>query len=520
MKLRRPPLIWTAFAPIAVAMVMLTPTGANAKKPPPGGGGGGGSTTSTYVKDYANVLNGTEYELTPDDVQATPDGGWISLAVTRATSGVGVSWLLKTSAVGAPEWQQEIGCLNTAPGDYSDEVSLQPTSDGGYVLAGGTIGCGSGSDCPNTSGIQCGLIEKIDGTGRVSWAEAYTAGADGTAIEQITRTGDGGFVAVGSATDLNHNTGALILKLDSRGTVRWQRELGPTGTRQAYLNAVQQTSDGGFVAAGELNDGSSSGSGGLPLLSVLAVRFDAAGNVIWQRGFNDLGFAGVAATEHAQSVVQTSDGGYAIGGGWSSTTSPGTCCQGALLLKLTPTGAIQWQRAYSGGVYCYFNGFSETCAALGGLVYSLHQTTDGGYALAGDANLKLSDSTPLVPWLAKVDGSGGLVWQENDYQANTRTGRPLSEYFASSAITPVGVLAVGFTENPTSGLGELLGVQTDVNGHVGPCSQIHPSSTLSAIDPGLAELAPGLTTTTALGSNSPSPVQTQATTPTATGSQC
>src|SRR5436305_5748319 len=137
---------WLTSAAIVLVAVLLTAASASAKKPPHGGGdggsggssGGGDSTTSTYVENYANVLNGVQYQLTPADVQATPDGGSISLAITQsATNGVGVAWLLKTSAVGGPQWQEEVGCLNTPPGDYSDALSLRLTSDGGYVLGGG-----------------------------------------------------------------------------------------------------------------------------------------------------------------------------------------------------------------------------------------------------------------------------------------------------------------------------------------------------------------------------------------------
>lgn len=508
MKPRGPSLRWPALVAGVVVIVMLMPASAVAKKPP--GGGGGFSTTSTYVKNYADVLNGAEFSLTPEDVQATLDGGWTALALTSN----GPSWLVKASAVGAPQWQEEVGCLNGAPGDYADEVSLQQTSDGGYVLAGGTIGCGSGSDCPELSGLQCGLIEKLTSAGAVVWARVYSAGADGTGLWQIRQTSDGGFVAVGTATDVNHNTGALILKLDGLGNVQWQRELGPTGTNQAYFYGVQQTADGGYVAAGELDTGTNS-SYGLPLISVLAVKFDASGNVSWQRGFNDSGPTGVTATEHVNALVQTSDGGYVLGGDWNSATYPGTCCQGALLLKLTSAGAIQWQQAYSGGVDC-----SLGYGCSGGGVYSLHQTADGGYLLAGDSNVELGAEAPLVPWLAKVDGSGALVWQENDYPSLPSTGAPLSEYFASSTLTATGPLAIGSTENYAIGRNELLGVQTDPNGNVGACSQIHPASALSATNPGLSPLAPGLTATSSTVSQSSSPAQVRATTATASASQC
>ena len=125
---------WFAGATVAIVATVLAPGSASAKKPlpppPPPASGGGTSTTSTYVKNYANVLNGVEYQLTAADVQSTSDGGWLALADTQAPSGVGVSWLVKANAVGALQWQEEIGCLNTPPGAYSDELSLRPTSDG------------------------------------------------------------------------------------------------------------------------------------------------------------------------------------------------------------------------------------------------------------------------------------------------------------------------------------------------------------------------------------------------------
>ena len=426
MKPRVLALRWSALVVFVVVGVMLAAPSAGAKKPPPPPPPG--FSTSTYAKNYANLVNGAEMSLTPEDVAATPDGGWTALAITSA--GAEVSWLVKASAFGKPQWQEEIGCLNGAPGDYANGVSLQRTSDGGYVLAGGTVGCGSGSVCPELSGLQCGLIEKLDSTGAVVWARVYATAADGTAFTGIKQTSDSGFVAVGTATDASQRPGALIVKLDGNGNVQWQRQLGPTSASYALFETVQPTSDGGYLAAGEFNDGSTSKLG-LPLMSVLAVKFDAAGNVVWQHGLNDIGPAGVTATEHVHSLVQTSDGGYAIGGDWNDSSGPGSCCQGALLLKLTPAGTVQWQQAYSGGVYCFFNGYSETCSALGGVVYSLHQTSDGGYVLAGDGDLKLRDSTPLVPWLARVDASGNLVWQHFYYQSHPTTGRPLSEYFAS-----------------------------------------------------------------------------------------
>ena len=84
-------------------------------------------------------------------------------------------------------------------------------------------------------------------------------------------------------------------------------------------------------------------------------------------------------------------------------------------------------------MYCFFNGFSETCTDVGGFVYSLHQTSDGGYLLAGDSNLEMSADAPIEAWQAKVDATGNLVWQHLYYQTYAPTGRPLGEFFPAAA---------------------------------------------------------------------------------------
>lgn len=321
-------------------------------------------------------------------------------------------------------------------------------------------------------------------------------------------------MAAGSTSDANHDLGGFVVKLDSAGNVQWERVLGPTGENQVYLHDVQQTSDGGYIAVGQLHDGSTTSSGA-PLESALAVKLDAVGNVSWLHAYDDIGSGGgVTAATHAFAVVQTADGGYALGGNWGTPASSSP--NGALLLRLAPGGSIQSQTAYSGGLYCLD---TETCTTIGGVVNSLHQTADGGFSLAGDADLVQAGEPRPVPWLARTDGNGALVWQEQDYQA-TSSGAALSEDFASSALTSVGPLAVGRTENPANGLGELLGVQTDQNGAVATCSQVHLGSPLGPTDPVLTELTPDVGVTTQPASTSPAAAQTLATTSEATAAQC
>jgi hypothetical protein len=459
---------------------------------------GADARSGTFVTAYGNTIQQVEYGLTPESVAATSDGGYFALALTDSPRGYGVNWVVKLFASGRPLWQREVGCAFGAPGDYALGVSAQQTSDGGYILGGGVVGCGSYP--------QRALVEKLDAQGRVVWAFAYPAGTGGSVIWKIRQTADGGYIAVGSATDYaDGHHGALIFKLDSAGTVQWQRELDPTGSASAYFNAVQQTSDGGYVAIGEYYIVEEI----YPYpVSVLVASFDPSGNVRWQKGFNNVDDLGSASGyEHALAGIQTSDGGYLAAGIWSNAI-PGPFPQedtgGAMLLKLDSSGNIEWQKAYNGGIYCYFNGYNTTCTLITALVYSVHQTADRGYVLAGLGNLKLLDSVPQVPWMAKVDSAGNLLWQYFYYDVYS-TGRPISQYFASSTPTnDGGFMALGFTEkNDITGIGELYAVKTDSSGLVGICEQQHDATPLHSIDPGMTILSPSLPvlTTVTPGSN-------------------
>ncbi len=125
-----------------IASILVTPATAK-KKPPPPPPPPPPSTFSTYVKNYASVVDGAKCDLTPETVAATSDGGSVALALSSrpnasaSDSCRGVNWLVKLDAFGNPQWQKAVGCFGLPPGSYSYGVSLQQTADGGYVLGVG-----------------------------------------------------------------------------------------------------------------------------------------------------------------------------------------------------------------------------------------------------------------------------------------------------------------------------------------------------------------------------------------------
>ena len=508
-----------------IAALLVTPASAKKKPPPPPPPPPPPATWSTYVKDYVAVVDGAKCNVTPEAVQTTSDGGSLVLALlstinnSSSSSCVGSNWLVKLDASGTPQWHEVVGCVTPpAPGGYAFGLSLRRTSDGGFVIVGGTRDCESNPICPYLTSIQCGLVQKLDAAGRLLWTRVYSASPTMTSFEEVRQTSDGGFVVAGSFIDADSNIGALILKLDGQGNVRWQRKIGPAGGTDAYFYDVHQTANGGFVAAGELAPPTSCQYAHGCGQGVLVVKLDANGNVAWQRAFNSFDSGGTpTASEHALTIAATSDGGSIVAGNWGNSFASGACCRGALLLKLDANGNSQWQKAYSGGVHCY-SSFGTTCSAIGPLVYSVHQTSDGGYFLAGTGNLKDPFGAPLAPWLARVDASGNLRW--NRFYSQGFAGGPSSQYFASADLTSGGgFMALGFTTSVDSA-GALFAVKTDGDGLVGSCSQVREGFPLDVLDPGLATIAPALPVQTTTSRQGDLPARTQPTSIGATAGQC
>ncbi len=78
--------------------------------------------------------------------------------------------------------------------------------------------------------------------------------------------------------------------------VEWEKTFG--GSDNDYGWSVQQTSDGGYIIAGETR------SYGTGYSDVYLVKTDPAGNLQWQKTF------GESSDDSGHSVQQTSDGGW------------------------------------------------------------------------------------------------------------------------------------------------------------------------------------------------------------------
>ncbi len=152
----------------------------------------------------------------------------------------------------------------------------------------------------------------------------------------------------------------------------------PTGGR---VNAVIQTSDGGFFAAGTVDNANIMG----------ATKTNSLGDTIWNFIY-DLGVGNGA--DIIKTAIETREGNYIIGGMTRDITIPSSA---AFLIKLNNNGDTIWVKQYG------LLNRSERC-------YSVKQTLDGGFIFCGWRYDSLTSTSDV--YLVKTDSLGNEQWEK------------------------------------------------------------------------------------------------------------
>jgi len=272
-------------------------------------------------------------------VQQTSDGGYIAVGVTHSLSDrwYGDCWLIKTDANGNMLWNKTYGGPS-----WEDATSVQQTSDGGYIVAGGTASFGAGS-------FDYWLI-KTDANGNMLWNKTY-GGDDTDAANYVQQTSDGGYVMVGSADSFK--TGMFdgeiwLVKTDEYGNVSWSWLSGWPDWDFAY--SAKQTEDEGYIIAGTRFSSYDT------RYDFWLIKIDANGTLEWDEVYARPG----RNEDVAYSVQQTTDGGYIVAGGWGNFW----------IVKTDASGNMEWNKSFGG--------------VEGESAYCIRQTNDDGYIAAGN----------------------------------------------------------------------------------------------------------------------------------------
>ena len=327
--------------------------------------------TSDGEIEWQKTYGGDKYDSV-SFIQQRGDGGYIVVGHTESyVEGQWNRdiWILKISSAGDVEWQKTYG------GDKSDSVSfIQQRGDGGYIVAGETGSSGAGE-------IDIWFL-KLSSDGDIEWQKTY-GGDKSDSVSFIQQTGDGGYIIAGSTGSFGaEGSDFWILKLSSDGDIEWQKTYG--GDKSYSASFIQQTGDGGYIVAGSTY--SSGEWGGNSEGNIQVLKLSSTGAIEWQRAYEGSDVYG------ASSIQQTSDGGYIVAGSASFGESPLCDDSNSLILKLSSTGDIEWQKTYGGN-------YSDDEASF------IQQTSDEGYIVAGGTH---SWGIEREIWILKLLPNGDI----------------------------------------------------------------------------------------------------------------
>ncbi len=360
-------------------------------------------------------------------ISKTYDGGFIVAGSTNSmnadvtgfhgsSSSYSDAWVVKLDSKGQVKWKKAYGGT-----DNDVAYSIQQTYDSGYIIAGYS-GSTDGDLTFNHGGKDAWLI-KIDSVGNISWQKSYGGSNDDIAIS-VLQTADSNYVFAGASMSgdgdcaLNyldisgHPTNDFwIMKVNSTGNKLWQRNYG--GQKEDIGRSIIQTMEGGYMVVGETNSYDFNVIGNHGGYDYWVLKLNPAGDTVWKKCY------GGAGNEEAESVIQTADSGFVVGGmtdmnsgdvsGDHSNTNDGW------VLRLDKVGNITWGKALGG---------SNSDA-----VYSVIEANDGEFMATGVTSSTDGDVTHSIGssdlWVVKLTAGGSINWQKTYGGTNDDVGRQL-----------------------------------------------------------------------------------------------
>lgn len=207
---------------------------------------------------WQKAYGGSDYDYATG-IESTADGGYLVAGYSKSPvsgdktlAGFGQYdyWVLKINASGTIIWQQVYG---SSANDYLTDIAASP--DGNYVLIGQTDGGISGNKTTASYGLTDYWLIKIDPDGNIVWQTNLGGSnhdfgmsvavdatgniyADGTSISAVS----------GVKTQTSYGADQWIVKLNSTGTLLWDRTLQDSGDEQTSRIAI--ANDGGLLVGG------------------------------------------------------------------------------------------------------------------------------------------------------------------------------------------------------------------------------------------------------------------------------
>jgi hypothetical protein len=211
-------------------------------------------TSPCYAKD--EIVGQWHVSHDTHAVLRTSDGRYIAVGeLWDVDAGQYDFWVVRVNPDKTIAWQKAFG-----RGGWDIAFSVDDTKDGGYVVAGSTESFGAGDDDF--------WVLKLNSDGDIVWEKAY-GGKGSDYAKSVHETSDGGFIVSGTTSSFGEGRQDFwVLKLDSDGTVAWQKTYG-TRRGEEFVTSILEVPEGGYEVRGCSVYG-----------LVFVIRLDARGNMV------------------------------------------------------------------------------------------------------------------------------------------------------------------------------------------------------------------------------------------------
>lgn len=191
--------------------------------------------------------------------------------------------------------------------------------------------------------------------------ERWYSPANGDVGWSVQQTTDGGYIVAGQTTIYDDGTWVYLVKTDANGDTLWTKTYAGVWLKQS----VRQITDGGYIIAGGRK----------------IIKTDSLGDTLWTRKYS------TGTSDYCYSVRQTFDGGYIVTG---RVDVGGYVTFAVWLIKTDPQGDTLWTKIVSNDHW--------DCG------YCVQQTADSGYVIAAEIGSWIG--------LIKTDPQGDILWQK------------------------------------------------------------------------------------------------------------
>ena len=267
-----------------------------------------------------------------------------------------------------------------------------------------------------------------------TFQKAY-GGISNERAHSIQQTSDGGYVVAGETTSYGAgDKDIFVMKIDVNGMEQWAKTYGSTFTDDGFSITIKQTNDLGFIISGSTN-----GFGAGSFDDSYIIKLDNTGTIQWEKRISG------SSWDRFRDVVELANGDFLLTGSGSSFSAGN---MDAHYVKISSNGNLIWIKNLG-------NTSREHSQ-------SIIELSGGNHILSGNTNITNNSSTNRAnPFLIKTTNSGTVIWGK-EYNISTF----FTDINETIMLNDGNLLNVGETRASDAGNHDIFLLKTDTNGTV------------------------------------------------------